>query len=149
MGLFWSEKEVSGELMTEDYKIWEKVDWDWLLCVTSCRRIKGNIIKLFENRLKTLKKGVIIHAISSKCKEVLCRKTKWIQEIYTCSWVDWKSFRRKIHCGLLNSQMTINKGNPLSWTCFKAVRASEGSLACPILILPVLTLATVEERVMG
>lgn len=71
MGLFWSEREVSQELMTEDYKIWEKVDGDWLLCVTSCKRIKGNIMELFESRLKTLKKGVIIHVISSKCKEVL------------------------------------------------------------------------------
>lgn len=28
-------------------------------------------MKLFESSLKTLKKGVIIHVISSKCKEVL------------------------------------------------------------------------------
>lgn len=60
--------------MTEDYKIWEEVDGDWLLCVTSCRRIKGNIMKLFESRFKTLKKGVIIHVINSKCKEVFAEE---------------------------------------------------------------------------
>lgn len=71
MGLVWSEREVSWELLTEDYKIWEKTDGDWLLCVASCRRTRGSIMKLFESSLKTLKKGVIIHVISSKCKEVL------------------------------------------------------------------------------
>lgn len=31
-------------------------------------------MKLFESRFKTLKKGVIIHVINSKCKEVFAEE---------------------------------------------------------------------------